>query len=385
MKFSKTLFGTEKVSKIIPGTLIAIAIMIVSLLLATILGDFFKSQFNLKKSPVSAFLLVIIFGIVVRNTVHLPSSFEPGIKFCVTKLLRLGIIFLGIRLSIFAVAKIGVIAVVVVIICIISGIMVSNMFARLFGVSNRLGALIAAGTGICGVSAIVATSPVIGAKEEETAYAISTITIFGLIATLSYPYLVELILNLNVAQSGIFLGTAIHDTAQVTGAAYIYDQLWLKEASKIAITTKLIRNTFLMAVIPVCAIIYARQQKNTGDSESKKVSILKLFPVFVLGFLGFVFFRSMGDMFITEKSTYFLFWSSPESWTQFCTFIKSMAKYILAIAIAGAGLSTQLKKLKKLTFKPFLIGLMAAITVGLVSYVLVTIFYNPITSLVQTQ
>ena len=62
-----------------------------------------------------------------------------------------------------------------------------------------------------------------------------------------------------------------------------------------------------------------------------------------------------------------------------------MAKYILAIAIAGAGLSTQLKKLKKLTFKPFLIGLMAAITVGLVSYVLVTIFYNPITSLVQTQ
>ena len=188
-----------------------------------------------------------------------------------------------------------------------------------------------------------------------------------------------------MAQSGIFLGTAIHDTAQVTGAAYIYDQLWLKEASKIAITTKLIRNTFLMAVIPVCAIIFASQLKNTGDSESKKVSILKLFPVFVLGFLGFVFFRSMGDMFITEKSTYFLFWSSPESWTQFCTFIKSMAKYILAIAIAGAGLSTQLKKLKKLTFKPFLIGLMAAITVGLVSYVLVTIFYNPITSLVQTQ
>ena len=381
----RTLFGTEKVQNVIPGTILALTVMTLAMLLASYLGDFFKAHFDLKKSPVSTFLLAIILGMFVRNITRLPAYFESGIKFCVAKLLRLGIIFLGIRLSILAVAKIGIVAVFVVLICIFTGIIVSNLFARVFGVSNKLGTLIAAGTGICGVSAIVATSPVINAKEEETAYAISTITIFGLLATILYPYLVELIFRLNLGQSGIFLGTAIHDTAQVTGAAYIYDQLWLKEVSKIAITTKLIRNTFLMAVIPVCAIMYAKRQNEEGAGVTQKVRILKLFPVFVLGFLGFVIFRSIGDIFISGNSGSFLIWSSSESWTQFYTTIKLMAKYILAVAIAGAGLSTQFNKLKKLSFKPFLIGLMAAVSVGMVSFILVKIFSSPISSLISVE
>jgi uncharacterized integral membrane protein (TIGR00698 family) len=388
-KFLKTLFGTEKVLTVIPGALTAIAVMLLSLLAAKYLGEFFKAQLNLHQSPVSTFLLAIILGMLLRNIIKFPKIFEPGFKFCVAKLLRLGIIFLGIRLSILAIAKIGLVAVIVVVICITSGIVLVSLFARAFKVSNRLGTLIAAGTAICGVSAIVATAPTIGAKEEETAYAISTITIFGLVATLVYPYLAELVLKLSLGQAGIFLGTAVHDTSQVTGAAFIYDQIWNREVSKIAITTKLVRNTFMMAVIPILSVMYARrnsmdQATDGAPSAVKKVNVLKLFPTFVLGFLAFAIFRSIGDVFAGGQSGRFLFWGSPESWSSFYSVVAEAATYLLSIAIAAAGLSTQFSKLKQLTLKPFLIGLLAAVSVGLISFILVQILRGPINALLPT-
>jgi uncharacterized integral membrane protein (TIGR00698 family) len=388
-KFLKTLFGTEKVLTVIPGALTAIAVMLLSLVAAKYLGEFFKAHLNLQKSPVSTFLLAIILGMLLRNIIKFPKIFEPGFKFCVAKLLRLGIIFLGIRLSILAIAKIGLVAVIVVVICITSGIVLVSLFARAFKVSNRLGTLIAAGTAICGVSAIVATAPTIGAKEEETAYAISTITIFGLVATLVYPYLAELVLKLSLGQAGIFLGTAVHDTSQVTGAAFIYDQIWNREVSKIAITTKLVRNTFMMAVIPILSVMYARrnsmdQATDGAPSAVKKVNVLKLFPTFVLGFLAFAIFRSIGDVFAGGQSGRFLFWGSPESWSSFYSVVAEAATYLLSIAIAAAGLSTQFSKLKQLTLKPFLIGLLAAVSVGLISFILVQILRGPINALLPT-
>jgi len=377
-----TLFGTHHIASILPGTALAVAVMLFSLFLADLLGSFFQSQFHLSKSPVSTFLLAILIGMIVRNVIHWPAIFLPGITFCVAKLLRLGIMFLGIRLSILAVAKIGAVAVLVVVFCIASGIAISLLFARIFGVADRLGTLIAAGTGICGVSAIIATSPAIGAKEEETTYAVSTITIFGLIATIAYPYLVELILGLDLGQAGLFLGTAVHDTAQVTGAAYIYDQLWAKEVSQIAITTKLVRNTFLMVVVPLCAVLYARGRPSSGPDEPKKINVMTLFPVFVLGFLGFALFRSLGDVFISKEGG-FLLWRTADEWHVLTGMVANMAKYVLAVAIAGAGLSTEFAKLKRLTMKPFFIGLLAAVTVGCVSYLLVTLFQGSIQNLIQ--
>jgi uncharacterized integral membrane protein (TIGR00698 family) len=396
-KILKTLFGTEKVLTVIPGTAVAVAVMLLSLLAARYLGAFFKAQFNLHSSPVSTFLLAIILGMLLRNIIKFPKIFEPGFKFCVAKLLRLGIIFLGIRLSILAVAKIGLVAVIVVVICITSGIVLASLYARIFKVSKRLGTLIAAGTAICGVSAIVATAPTIGAKEEETAYAISTITIFGLVATILYPYIAELVLRLNLGQAGIFLGTAVHDTSQVTGAAFIYDQIWNREVSKIAITTKLVRNTFMMAVIPILSVMYARQNSAgvpataatnptaSGDpAGAKRVNVLKLFPTFVLGFLAFAIFRSIGDAFAAGQSGRFLFWGTPESWTAFYSGVKETATYLLSIAIAAAGLSTLFSRLKQLTIKPFLIGLLAAVSVGLISFILVQLLRGPINALLPT-
>ena len=368
---------------VLPGTLVAVVVTLISLKGSDYLGALFKTVFNLHQSPVSSFLLAIIIGIALRNTVKFPPIFEIGFKFCVSKILRLGIILLGIRLSILSVLRIGLVAFVIVVTCVVSGIVLTNLLARRFGVSARLGSLIAAGTAICGVSAVVAISPAIGASDEETAYAISTITIFGLIATTIYPYLTELVLGLGVEQAGLFLGTAVHDTAQVVGASYIYDQVWSRDVSGIAITTKLVRNTLMIAVVPILSFMFARQSaKSEKEIQANKKGLLRLFPKFVLGFLAFAVFRSLGDVFISGKSGTFLVWSSPEAWSSFYGFVRKAAEYLLTVAIAGAGLNTIFSKLKDLTLKPFFIGLIAAISVGLVSFIMVSIFSRAIAALI---
>ena len=382
-KILKFIFGTEKPLSVILGTALALGITLVSIYLSGVLGDFFKSQFNLSKSLVSMFLLTIIIGILIRNIVKLPAWFQPGIKFCMSKLLRLGIILMGIRLSIISVAKIGAVAVIVASLCVLLGIVIALFLAKLFGISSRLGGLIAAGTSICGVSAIVATAPAIKAKEEETAYAISVITIFGLIVTVAYPYLVELVFGFNIAQAGIFIGTAVHETAQVTGAALIYDQMWSpKVISDVAITTKLVRNTFLMFVVPLLAMYFAARNKDAFSGESKG-GFLKHFPVFVLGFVAFAIFRSIGDYFTLGENGMFLAWDA-SSWEVFWKQVKEMATFLLAIAISAVGLNTELRKLIRLSFRPFLVGLAASTAVGIVSFILVSVLNPFISSMLQT-
>jgi uncharacterized membrane protein YadS len=136
-------------------------------------------------------------------------------------------------------------------------------------------------------------------------------------------------------------------------------------------------------------VMYARRNRMDQATDGvpsavKKVNVLKLFPTFVLGFLAFAIFRSIGDVFAGGQSGRFLFWGSPESWSSFYSVVAEAATYLLSIAIAAAGLSTQFSKLKQLTLKPFLIGLLAAVSVGLISFILVQILRGPINALLPT-
>lgn len=398
---TNALPGTDDLRRLLPGTLVAVAVTAVSFLLAEFLGAGLARWFDLDHSPVSTFLIAIVLGMIVKNAVPLPKGVEPGFRFCVSRVLRAGIILLGIRLSLVAVLRIGVVAALIVVICVVTAILVTGLLSRWFGISGRLGTLIAAGTSICGVSAVVAVSPAIGAREEETSYAISTVTVFGVLATLLYPYLAELVLGLGTAQAGLFLGTAVHDTSQVTGAAFIYDQVWDRNVSRIAITTKLVRNTLMVLVIPLLSIAYARRAAAAGErvgaagdqadaaeqghaqtagpgetavSAAARPSLWSAFPVFVLGFLALALFRTVGDAMLAGDSGAFLWWTTPESWAGFHAGVKQTAAYLLSLAIAAAGLSTDFRKLRRLSLRPFLIGFVAAAVVGLVSFLLVTIF-----------
>lgn len=360
----KMWFGTENIPLLIPGIILAIALMLIAKILTDLIDEVL-----IFKNPLSMILVAIILGLVVRNTIKLPRAFSPGIAFGLKKLLRLGIILLGIRLSIFAILKIGVLAAGLVVVCIVSALAITMFLAKKINVSEKLGTLIAAGTSICGVSAIVATAPIIDAEEEETAYAVATITIFGLIATIAYPFLTELVLHLPPEKAGFFIGTSVNDTSQVTATAFIYDQLWGHKiigsltGGDIAITTKLVRNTFMMFVIPFLGFWFARKKVGAGKGSKQKIQIMKYIPVFVIGYLVVAVIRSSGDAVFQDSTTWISCWK----------FVKATATYVIATSIACIGLNTDIKKLIKLSFRPFICGLIASFSIGIVSFLLITI------------
>jgi uncharacterized integral membrane protein (TIGR00698 family) len=368
----KNLLGvrTDQIPQLLPGLLVAALLAWVSIRLSQFVG---VSVMGFEKSPVSAVMMAILLGLLIGNTVALPKILTPGLAFAVKKVLRLGIILLGIRLSIFSVLKLGVLGVPIVLVCIVGALVITTLLNRWLGLPERLGALVAVGTSICGVSAIVATGPAIDAEDEEIAYAVAIITIFGIFATLVYPYVAHIIFAGDPVKVGLFLGTAIHDTSQVTGAALVYaDVFSLPRALDVATVTKLVRNVFMAAVIPFMAFNYARRTARQGESARQETNVRKLFPLFIVGFLAFALLRSIGDAGINAGGSAFGIWDS-STWESIYSAIKDWAIICLVVALAAVGLSTRFGMLKSLGIKPFIVGLGAALTVGVVSFIAISL------------
>ena len=236
-----------------------------------------------------------------------------------------------------------------------------------FNIPNKIALLIAVGTSICGATAIVATAPVLNAKKEEVSYAIATITLFGLFAMIFYPSLANYLFSNNSLAVGLFLGSSIHDTAQVTGASLIYDQQFFNEdVIKISTVTKLIRNTAMIVVIPFFAI----KQNKIWVSQNNLSSILKLFPLFIFGFIFFIFIRTIGD-FLLIQNRYSFYFFTVNQWNSAVLFLSSISKFLLTISMAAIGLSTDVFSLKRMGIKIFYFGFIIALFVGLLSFFII--------------
>lgn len=369
---------------IVWGLLLSAGVMIAGISAAEQIGVLLTATGVLPEgssSPVSGIFTAILLGILIRNIIGLPAVFNAGIDFALKYALRAGIILLGLRLSLSEALKLGAWGLPLIFACIATGLFVTLYFTRKLNQSNRLGTLIATGTGICGVTAIMATAPVIRAKENEISYAVANITIFGLIGMLFYPYLANFFFADNPVKAGLFLGTAIHDTAQVTGAALIYAQIFdAGEVIDVATITKLTRNVFIIAVIPFVSYLFFRNNNINGEGTPEKLpKWYKLFPLFILGFLLLSLLRSIGDA--TAQSSGFAFGLfEPSDWEGFYSFWSSFGStYMLGLAMAGVGLSTNLKAFKGMGITPFYIGLIAAAAVGSVSLLLIGLFGDFVT------
>lgn len=320
-----------------------------------------KDLLGFKNSPISGIMMAIVIGLVIGNVVKLPAIFKPGITFSLKSLLKLGIIFLGIRLSLGDVVEVGLVGLPVIILCVTGGLIVARALSKRLGLSDRLGTLIAIGTSICGATAIVATGPILDAKEEELTYAIANITVFGIIAMFAYPYLAHALFPTNDLGAGLFLGTAIHETAQVAGGGLIYSELYDNpEVLNTATVTKLVRNVFMIAVIPFMAYDY---QKRRNLAEQKPLHLLNLFPMFILGFLLMALIRTIGDATLDSGGNAFGLMDA-DAWKTVTDNIKQAAEILLAIAMAGVGLGTGLRQLRTLGIKPFYVGLASALIVA---------------------
>jgi len=374
--WEKNLLGipVNEVPSLLPGLLVAALLAWLSIWLSKFIG---VTLLGFDKTPISAAMLGILLGLIIGAVVPMPAMLKPGLKFAVKKVLRLGIIMLGIRLTVFDVFKMGVYGVPIVVLCILSALFFTTRINKWLKLPERLGTLIAVGTSICGVSAIVATGPAIDAEDEEVAYAVAVITIFGLLATLVYPYAANAIFAGDALKVGLFLGTSVHDTSQVIGSAKVYaDVFSAPRALDVATVTKLVRNVFMALVIPFMAFYYAR--KTQGESSGKKTSFLKLLPLFVVGFLIVAVIRSVGDAGIEAGGNAFGLWDSG-AWKSIYGFIKTWAGNFLVVALAGVGLGTDFRTFKGLGIKPFLVGLGAALLVGVVSFIAISLLGSFVT------
>ena len=353
----------QKIIKIAPGVILALVFCLFSQGINNVIGI---ELFETPKSPISTVMIAILLGIIMGNAFTPRPGMMIGLDFTQKYILKLGIIFLGIRLSFSEFLKFGTVAIPLIIVCILSVLILIKLLIRKVSISSKMSYLIAIGTSVCGATAIVAIAPIIEAKKTEVAYAIANITLFGVIAMLVYPYFAEWYFYGEPVKAGLFLGTAIHETSQVAAAGLIYDQQFNSpETLNVATVTKLIRNTFLVIMVPLFGFLY-----NRGKAKNKDYSILNIFPYFVLGFIGMIVVRNIGDQIFTLENNNYEFWET------LIVYIKSLATVFLTMAMAAVGISINLGELKSMGYKPFVVGLITALTVGLVSVFTIHIFSN---------
>jgi uncharacterized integral membrane protein (TIGR00698 family) len=366
----------NQIPSLLPGLLASFLLAWLSIWLSDWIGE---TLLGFDKTPVSAVMLAILLGLAIRAAVPMPKALKPGLGFSVKKVLRLGIILLGIRLTFLDVFRLGAYGVPIVLLCITSAVFVTTRINSWLKLPERLGALIAVGTSICGVSAIVATGPAIDAEDEEVAYAVAVITLFGLAATIAYPYLANAIFGAEALRVGLFLGTSVHDTSQVVGAAKAYaDVFSAPQALDVATVTKLVRNVFMAAVIPFMTFYTSRRAGDPGESSGRSTRFLRLLPLFVIGFLVMALIRSIGDVGVNAGGAAFGLWDS-SNWEGIIGFVKGLAENLMVVALAGVGLSTSFRTFKGLGIKPFLAGLGAALAVGIVSYIAISLLGSFVT------
>ena len=350
----------KKYLVVVPGIVLAFVLYTLSQGLNNIIGI---EILGYTKSPISTAMISILLGILLGNIFKMREGFLLGIDFTQKYVLKLGIICLGIQLKPFEFLKFGTIAIPLIIICIISVLIVVKLLIKKLKISTRMAYLISIGSTVCGTTAIMATAPVIKANKGEVAYAIANITVFGIISMLIYPYFANIYFNGDPLFVGLFLGTSIHETSQVAAAGLIYDQKFNSpETLNVATVTKLIRNTFLIIMIPLFAFLY-----NRNKTKTKNYSLLDIFPYFILGFIGMIIFRNIGDQI-------FLSDNSQEIWQSYISYTKDSAKVFLSMAMAAVGLSTNLKDLRSMGYKPFIVGFIAMVTVGIISIIVMQSF-----------
>jgi uncharacterized integral membrane protein (TIGR00698 family) len=354
---------------LLPGVAAAVGVMMTGFWLADAIGRALLSMQGLSggTSPLSGVAVAIVLGVLLRNLLPLPAALGPGLKFCVTTVLRLGIVLIGLRLSAFDVAKLGVAGLPVVLAVVAAGIVFVTWFNRRLGLPPRLGTLIAAGTSICGVTAIVSTAAAIEADEREVAYAVANVVAFGLFGMLVYPYVAHALLARSET-IGLFLGTAIHDTAQVVGASLTYRQMFADDVVlRVATVTKLTRNLCLAAVIPLLTWLHARSTRVGASSSRQPVSWNTLIPLFVVGFVSAAIVRTIGDATLQSTGAAFGVWSA-EGWAELTRALGDFwgSRVFLGTAMAAVGLNTSFSVFKGVGAKPFAVGFAGALIVGAV-------------------
>ncbi len=323
--------------QIVPGLVLA----------AAIAGVGFALNRLPHMAALSPLILSIILGMAVHNGIGTPARCRPGVKFALRRVLRVAIVLLGLQLTIGQVLAVGGAGLAVVVTSLAATFFFTLWLGRRLGVDLKLAELIAAGTSICGASAVIAANTVTEGSDEDVAYAVACVTVFGSVAMLLYPALSGL-LHLDPRAFGLWAGASIHEIAQVVAAAFQDG----KEAGELATIAKLSR-VMLLAPVVILLGIAARRGWGRGG-ESRQTKAVAPFPWFVIGFVVMIGFNSLDLLPHAQRAM-----------------VAPVTTFLLSVALAAMGLETDMRKLKAEGLRPLLLGAGAWLFIACFSLTLV--------------
>ncbi|MDO5105478.1 YeiH family protein [Capnocytophaga sp.] len=305
-------------------------------LLVTILGFYLDKTHIFKSFGFSGLTLAIVIGILLGNTFYpkIAPFCNEGVVFSKSKLLKLGIVLYGFRLTFQEVVSIGFKGIL------IDFLMLSTTFLLAYWLGNRvlkidkhIAVLIGSGCSICGAAAVMATEPIVRARSEKTTIAIAVVVIFGTIGIFLYPAMYQWdFWGLSDASWGVYMGATIHEVGQVVAAGDIVGSA----VAPIAVTTKMIR---VMMLAPFLIFLSALMQKNesVAGQQSQKITI----PWFAVGFILVVCINSLQLI--------------PQKWVDLFLTLDTL---LLTMAMAALGLTTHIRAVKQAGVKPFVLGVL---------------------------
>jgi len=323
---------------------------------------------GLPKLPLSPVMCAVVLGMLWRNSVGVPAWATRGLDWAMYRLLRVGIALVGLRLTLAGATAIAATAVPVALSCLAVALLAGLFIARALAVPRRLGVLLAIGTAVCGCTAVVAVSPVIRARHAETAFAVTCVVLFGCIAMLCYPWVAGHFLGASPVHAGIFLGTAIHDTSQVIGAALIYSQQAAAPAALAAASVaKLLRNLSIAVLVPAAGWLVQRHETDADRAAAPDALATTsrprppLVPFFVLAFIGFIVVRTAGDA---------LSGGSTPLWRALIDTGYTASDLFLTCGMTAVGLSVSFTDMWRIGWRPLAAGFVVATLVGSCSLLL---------------
>ncbi len=297
------------------------------------------SQFPfVKNNGFSALTLAIVLGLVVGNTFYskLAAPCHTGVNFTKARLLRAGIILYGLRLTFQDIGQVGMAGVLIDFLVLSSTFVLAQWLGnKVLGMDKRTVALIGAGSSICGAAAVLATEPVVKGRAEDVSVAVATVVVFGTIGTFLYPAMFHLNaaqgwLSLNEAQFGMYVGSTVHEVAQVVAAGEAIGS----NAADVAVIAKMVRVMMLAPFLLLLSMWLAKGEKQAGNSKSAVV-----IPWFAVGFIVMAGINSLGIL--------------PKAVVENGIVLDNI---LLTLAMAALGLTTHVSAVRSAGTKPLVLA-----------------------------
>jgi uncharacterized integral membrane protein (TIGR00698 family) len=336
----------RQVVSLVPGLLLLAAVGFAGKLIEQSIALYTKSH-HITFPNIEYVLWAIVIGLIIANTTGVPRIFESGVA-TYEFWLKAGIVLLGSRFLLGDVLHLGGISLLLVAVALSLSLTFMHLLGRVFKLKPKLTSLLAIGSAICGVSAIIAAKPSIDADDEDASYAIAAILALGALSLFTFP-LIGHSLHLSDKAYGLWAGLAVDNTAEATAAGALYSDA----AGKVAVLAKTTRNALIGFVVLAYAIYWS--SRGQAQAVGNKAEFLwRKFPKFVLGFLLISLLATLG------------FFTKPQ-----LTSLANLSRWAFLLTFAGVGLRTNLRELGLQGWRPFAVGAIGEIFIALVTLGLV--------------